>query len=206
LNLSKPGGESTLFVLLLLFVDVYQKHQLKSLDKEITTKTNTLKSTTDLDKILTIQNQLNTLPTLQSKTPVSSRLLGYVQQITPSGVSISSLNIDYVAQTINIVGSTDSLTTVNKLADTLKFTTYKLSDNTQNNAFSEVVLSSFGTGDKGASYTIDLKFDIALFDASQNVTLVVPGIITTRSEMSKPSALFQVQSNSTTNKNTGDEE
>lgn len=193
-----------LFVLLFLVVNVAQKEHLKHLQNDINSSKKELQSKTDLAKILTIQNQLNSLPSLRQDNPVASRVLGYVQQLTPQKVSISTLTVNFADQTMKIEGSADSLATVNTFADTLKFTNYattsegKMSDSTL--AFKEVVLANFAVAsgnsqdkNKAATYTITLKYDKAIFSGDKDVVLQVAKQITTRSETEKPAAIFQTK-------------
>lgn len=192
------GGVS-LAVLGLLFFAVQgaQRKYSKDLSKDIKVESAKLEAIPDLNKILTIQNQLNSLPGLHDKKPVASQLFTYLKQVTPANVSIANVQVDFDAQTMTITGSADSINSVNTFVDTLKFTTYTASGTDSTNAFSAVVLSSFGRDDKGASYQVNLKFDPLIFDATKQVTLTVPkGKITSRSETEKPDALFQPLSNS----------
>lgn len=191
------GSAFLIFIMLLVGVQVIQKNYSKSLSEDIKTESAKLTGTKDLNKILTIQNQLASLPALHDQKPVATRLLDYVKQITPAKVSTSSMNVDFDTQDITISGSADSISTINKFVDTLKFTGYKAVNNTTKeektgNAFSAVVLSSFGRDNKGASYQVAFKFDKEIFLGNNKVTLVVPaGKITTRSETEKPESLFQ---------------
>jgi hypothetical protein len=241
--LSITIASSALLVLILLFlaVAVFQKKHLNDLSRDINTNSQKLQSTSDLTRILTVQNQLNSLGTLYQSQPVTSRLFGFIQQVTPNAVSISELDLDYAAQTLSIKGDTNSIETINKYADTIKFTTYAdgpakgvwvanssykakdvvndggvlysaLTDHTSGSdnepghgtnwkgswktlpsAFSSVVLSSFSYGDKGVGYQISMKFDPAIFNASNNISsLMVPAnFITTRSQIDKPNELFK---------------
>lgn len=188
-------GLSALAICILLFlvVNVVQKKHLSDLNKDIQTYSTQLQNTQDLEKVLTVQNQLNSLTSLHDAKPVASRLAGYLSQVTPAQASISSLKLDFSAHTIIMDGTADQLSSVNKYVDTLKFTTFTTKDETKKgNAFSNVVLSGFSRGEK-TTYSLSLSFDPAIFDGNQEVTLTVPRIITTRSETEKPSALFQSQ-------------
>ncbi|MGZ6005301.1 MAG: PilN domain-containing protein [Candidatus Saccharimonadales bacterium] len=194
------GAALTLLILLFLVVDVFQKAHLKDVNTDIATNTSKLQSITDLNKILTVQNQLNSLPALHAQKPVASRLFNYIGQVVPAKVNISSLNLDFTQKVIQLNGTADSISTVNKFVDTLKFATYA-SGGSNKKAFSNVVLSSFSRSDKDASYAINLNFDSAIFDVSQNITsLTVPNIITTRSELDAPTTVFGAQP--TSNKGT----
>lgn len=196
-----------IFVLLFTVVNVVQKEHLSNLDKDITKSKNELKDRPELAKILTIQNQLNSLPGMHKQKPVASRTLGYIQQLTPQNASISLLTVNYTDQTIKIEGSADSLATVNTFADTIKFTKYttKTTDTASQVsdpklAFSEVVLANFAVvndnnkdKNKAITYSITLKYDQPIFSSDNEVTLQVAKQITTRSETEKPSAVFQAK-------------
>lgn len=182
-----------LVVLLLSTVYVVQKKNLSDLNRDIKTNSDQLKSTQSLNKILTVQNQLKSLPALHDKKPVATRMATFLSQITPSAVSISKLTIDYSLHTIIINGNTDTLDTVNTFADTLKFTTYtvKKSGVSGQHAFSKVVLTNFSRDKKGATYTLTTSFDPVIFSEASDVSLTVPNIISTRSAVEQPTALFQ---------------
>lgn len=209
------GAALGLLVLMYMAVAVFQKNHINDLTEDIKKGTSKLQSTKDLDKILTVQNQLNSLtctqdelqagqkPCLHDKKPVASRLFAYLPQLTPNTLNISNLDVDFSSNTINITGSADALSTVNKFVDTLKFTKFTYKDHPeQQPAFSSVVLSSFsvGTGDtKGVAYQLAANFDAGIFDASKDeVALVVPKQTTTRSELAKPTEIFNKSENSGT--------
>lgn len=187
---------SSVVLLGLLFagVNVIQKNHLNNLNKDIATGLKQLESTPNINKILTIQNQLQSLPGLHNGKPVSSRMFGYVQQLTPKDVKISSLAIDFATQKITISGTSGSISSVNKYVDTIKFTTYSTGDGEATDspkAFSDVVLNSFSVASPDVSYQISFKFDPTIFDVAHTVKLSVPAITSTRSQTEKPGALFE---------------
>ncbi len=189
-----------IMVALCLVVLVFQKKYMNDLSTDIKTYSRNLSNTGDINKILTVQNQLNSLTTLHQSKPDTTRLLPFLEQMTPSDISISTLNIDFEQQTIDINGSTKTDSTnpvasVNKFVDTIKFTNY-VSGGTKTKAFSAVVLTNLGRTDKVASYTIDFKFDPAIFDNTKKVTFEVPTQITTRSEIEKPGGVFDANTTS----------
>lgn len=160
-----------------LTVDVWQKKTLSDLTTDIKTYTSQLKATPDLNKILTVQNQLNTLGDLHTKKPVTSRLFTYISQVTPSQAGLNQLNVDFTGNTLTIGGKAPSLDVVSTYTDTLKATTYSLtgsSSDSKTHAFTNVVLTTFSRDATGATFTITCSFDPAIFDASNNVTLTVP--------------------------------
>jgi hypothetical protein len=183
-------------LIVIIFVGIIygtQKVTLGSLNKSIKTYSDKIKATPGLNKILTIQNQLNSLTALHDQKPVVSRLFTYLPQITPSGISISNISFNLSENTLSITGDAPSLISINKFVDTLKFTDYKTSSDSESaKAFSSVVLSSFSKSDKAASYNISATFQPDIFDSSFSaVSLIVPQITSTRSVTEQPDTLFK---------------
>lgn len=193
--ISSTVAAASLFFLVLMFVavSVFQRNYLRALSSDITKYGEQLKNVQDLDKILTVQNQLNSLPALYDQSPKTSRLFGYIQQITPNSATISELTVNFTDNKLSIKGTAVSLEIVNKFTDTLKFTTYKDASETQVNAFKDVVLTDFSRVENNTNYQIDMGFDPYIFDAKSSIsTLTVPvGLITTRSQTESPNQLFQ---------------
>jgi len=187
-----------LLIVLILIVDVWQKKSISDLNGDIKNNTSQLSSTQDLNKILTVQNQLNSLGPLHDKKAVAGRLFDYIATLTPANATISKLSVDYSKSTIQISGNADALSTVNTFVDTLKFTTYKASGSSvapATNAFSQVVLSAFGKTNTATTYTINASFDPVIFSETSNVDLTVPKITTTRSALDQPTDLFKQSGN-----------
>jgi Tfp pilus assembly protein PilN len=191
---------SSIALLLLLFsAGLLQKKHIKDLTNDINRESKTLQNKPQINKILTVQNQLGSLTALHNSKPAASRLFDYLNNVTPAQVSISSFDIDFAQNSATVTGTADALSSVNKFVDTLKFTTYKFdgadSEGGQK-AFSNVVMSSFGlsgvqnTG-QAASYSLTFLYDKNIFDVTKTVELSVPSITTTRSALEKPSDLFQ---------------
>ena len=199
-----------IFVTLLLFVDIYQKVHLNNLTNQINTSSSKLASNKNLNQILTVQKQLETIPKIEAQTPTTSRLFNYISQLTPSTATISTLNASFSANTITISGGANSLAVVNTYIDTLKYATYNNATNHTNNnkAFSSVDLSSFNYASNNSSsaslaqYTITANFDPILFNSSDNITLIVPKETTTRSILNQPT-LFKAGSQPATTVKTG---
>jgi len=163
---------------LLSIVYGVQKKTIADLNSDIKTSSSELQNTPDLTKILSVQNQLKTLPALHDAKPVASRIFGYMAQATPANATNSRTLVDFTAETINVSGAADSLNTVNLFIDRLKATTYhtESDEKTEKKAFSQVTLSSFGRDSKSASYTITCAFDRAIFSEADNVTFTIASI------------------------------
>jgi len=157
-------------------VNVVQKKSLSDLDADISKYSKQLKDTKDLDKILTVQNQLTTLTGLHNDKPVTSRLFTYVSELTPSQARLNLLTIDFASNTMTIGGEAPSLDTVSVYTDTLKGTTYSAKGITDSpNAFSDVVLTAFARTQAGATFTITCSFKPDIFDSQySNLKLKVP--------------------------------
>ena len=185
---------------LLLYVNVYQKNHISNLDRQIQSSTTSLKNTTDLSQALTVENQINTIPGLYKNNPVASRLFNYLSEIIPSQASVSSINLNFPTNSVTLSGNANNLITVTGLVDTLKSATYQISSTTPaQNAFSQVVLSSFGYSETGgATYGITADFAPAIFSNTNTVTsLSIPNVVVNRSTslFEEPSATNAQNSN-----------
>jgi Tfp pilus assembly protein PilN len=189
-------GVASLAVLSLSIMYTYgvQGAQLSSLNKKIKASTSSItqknKQVDDIGKVLTVQNQLVSLDSLHASKPIMGHIFDYLAKLTPSQVTISTLSVENnTVHTISVQGSTDTLETINKFVDTLKFTTFKTDkDAAEQQIFTGVSLSSFGRDKSGASYSILLTYDPIIFDNKYTVSnLIVPNNkITTRSELGRP--------------------
>lgn len=185
-------------VLLLILTFGYaqsKKAHIANQDKDIQELSDKFNSNTELTKILSVQNQLNSLPALYNGRPAVGRTPEYLDQVVPEGVRMGRFIIDFSLGTIEISGTAsgennvNALALVNSFVDTLKFTNYVAVDSEGNKseptkAFDNVVLSSFGRDDKEANYSLKLSFDPVIFDVTKDVTLTVPQLVTTRSSTS----------------------
>jgi hypothetical protein len=194
-------------LLILLGVDGLQRKHLSDLNHDITAETTKLQNEPHINQILTVQNQLESLTALHSAKPAASQVFNYLNDVTPTPVSISNFNIVFTTQTVTITGTADALSSVNTYVDTLKYTTYTTDTASKSSpAFSNVVLSTFSLNSasqdksQAASYTINLSYDKNIFDVTQKVKLAVPSETTTRSTLQQSSDLFKASSNPTAGK------
>jgi hypothetical protein len=163
-----------IFVFLVLTVHIFQRKNINDLTADIKTNSQKLQETPNLSKMLTVQSQLNSLTDLHDQKPMTSRMFGFMNQLTPKQASISSLRLDLTGNTVSITGDAASLDVVNAFVDTLKYATYQTgTDGDEKPAFSGVVLSNFGRNEKNANFSIDMTVDPAIFDNESNVTLNV---------------------------------
>ncbi len=195
-----------IFIIMLLSVGVIQKKQMNDAGKSLDSTNSQFKGKDNLGQIITINNQLQTLVGLHQNKNISSRIFGYLAQVTPTNVSLGKLDVDFGADTMTITGNADSQKTVNTFVDTLKLTTYSVgSGDSAHTAFPSVVESGFAINPTNVSYTIDLEFDPRLFannllDSQGNPQapqLTVPKLSSTKAATDDPtSTIFKAQSGS----------
>ncbi len=196
------SAASIVVLILLLSVDGLQKKHLSDLSNDIASETSILQNKPNIDTILTVQNQLESLTALHNGKPAAARLFTYLNELTPASVAITNFSIDFNAHTMTITGSADTLSSVNQYVDTLKLTTYTSGSSSQSkSAFSDVVLSSFAYDTDptdptaAATYTITLAYDPTIFDITKSISLSVP-TTTTRAQLQDPTDLFKAPSDS----------
>lgn len=190
-----------IFVLLFVGVQGVQRKLLSDLDGRIKVATNELKSTPELNKILTIQNQLGALTKLHDDKVVATRVFGYLQETTPSDVTISDYEVNFTESTMKITGQAPGLDRVNTFTDTLKFATFATGEDPagDDKAFSEVVLAQFSPSEGKFAYALTLKYDPKLFQSASEIVLTVPkGLTTTRSVIGQPTDIFKKNPDSVT--------
>lgn len=198
------GAASIILLLFLLSIDGLQKKHLSDLQNDINSEASTLQNTPNLNEVLTVQNQLESLTSLHEGEPAATRLFNYLYEVTPATVNITNLSMDFTQQTATITGTADALSSVNTFIDTLKYTDYTVKGTPgSKNAFSAIVLSTFnpatntnGTAEP-AEFTLTLSFDETIFNVTKNVSLTVPSLIATRSEVAQPTDLFTASPSST---------
>jgi Tfp pilus assembly protein PilN len=191
---------SVVVLVLLLSVDGLQKKHLSDLNNAIASETGTLQRQPNINTILTVQNQLESLTQLHNSKPAADRLFDYLNELTPAPIAITNFTADYDADTMTITGTADTLSSVNQYVDTLKLTTYTVSNSsTAKPAFSNVVLSAFGydtnptNPSEAATFTITFSYDKSIFDITKNISLSVP-TTTTRAQLQDPTDLFKASS------------
>lgn len=188
-----------LIALLFSITNFVQKNQIDQLSQQIQNDLETLSGTEDLSKILTVQNQLGSLPALHGSKTAINRLFVFMNQLIPADITVSDIEIDFESRVIRITGNAPLLEDVNRLVDTFKFAEYTSDEFTEPvKAFGDVVLQGSQRDDNQASYVIEGLIDEYLFDTTQkNLAMNVPSITSSRSELEKPSSLFDTNVDST---------
>lgn len=181
-----------IFILTFFTANVVQKKQLSDASKDVAKYTKELRSKPNVERIVTVQNQLKALVPLHQQKHITSRLFSYLPALTPVTVQVTDLSIDFTTNTILISGTSNSQQSINTFIDSMKFTTYKIGkDGEPQKAFSNVLETSFTLDENGgkADFTISTQFAPDLFSnnlGGEQPILIVPKLTTTRSVVEDP--------------------
>ncbi|HVO86108.1 MAG TPA: PilN domain-containing protein [Candidatus Binatia bacterium] len=186
-----------IFIVMFLTVDVVQRAQMNSAGKSVNQASAKLTSVPQVNQIITVQNQLNSLIQLHQSKHISSRIYTYLSQLTPTNVvTINKLDLDLTLNTMTISGKANSQSDVNAFVDTLKAATYTVNPGDKPKpAFSSVVESAFSISSTGINYTINIQFDPVLFqntydEKGKPVTPTLTVTPTNASSLNPSSTLF----------------
>ena len=182
-------------IVLYLTVDVFQKNHLNSVASQIKSESSSIKNDADVNKIITIQQQLKSLPSLYSNRNNPYEIFNILQQSTSKGITISTFNINYQTGALTFGGSADNLLDGNVFYNQLLYSTYSLEKGAQQPLFGGVTISglsgsSSSSTASGASinYTVKATVPVALFKTGANVAISVPNKDVTQSTLNQPSA------------------
>lgn len=188
-----------LVVLMALFVFVAQKVHLSSVQSDIDDNVTKINQIQDIDKVVTIQKQLDSLPTLHQDKTAIKRVLDLLNKLVPNSVSLNSVQLQAGdIKSIEFSGTGEDIKAVNTFADTLKFSTLKTTSDTSDqsqaqglSAFPDVKVISISPDDEGVTFTIEATFDVLLTSNVSEVTLTVPKITSSAPVTERPRALFE---------------
>lgn len=169
------------FIVLFSYVRIAQKSHIANLDKDINEGVQEIQKTENLDEIITVQNQLGSLPALHDKKVFGSRFIDYLTQLTPQDITISDVDLNFDETKLEIQGNAPSLSSVNKFVDSIKAAKYTVNnpENKKGTSFSNVVLEEFKVEDQKnvvvdnggpIAYTITMSFDSAIFQNIKDVS------------------------------------
>lgn len=194
-------------VVLLFMYTITQKVLISNLQNSIDKNVKTLQGEKDLDKILTVQNQLNALPELYKQKPATERVFGFINGLVPGGVELHEYKLDFTESTMTMEGGASTIKDINVFTNTLKYAKYRLKDGSDDqkkedelplaftNIVSNITASDRSSGSKddteGATFELTLNFEPALFDINQQkLELIIPAIESTNSATERPGGVF----------------
>lgn len=137
-----------------------QKALLGLTQRSIDRKVEELKRVENLDNILTVQQQMNSLSELEKQRLYYTTLLDIIPKLMPQNAALSSVDIEDSGSVL-ISGTANSLSTVNDFVNILDQA--KLVRNgVEKAAFSSVSLTSGVPAELGAAFEITLSYDSSL--------------------------------------------
>ena len=191
------------------YVYAVQSVHVLVLNEQIKKNSAELKEVDELDKYLTIQNQLDKLGDLHGNKAIYSRLMDYLVKLNPSppnGVTLTSLELAEEDKAITLNGNSASFESFNVFKDTLENAelTFNPSSESEDDEDAELkveklfddvlVESSSISRDLGEGivvFTVRLTYNPNAFSANlSNVSIRVPNIETTPSVQNAPRPVF----------------
>jgi hypothetical protein len=194
-------------VLLYLTVDVFQKNSLTSTANKITADSSQLQSNTNLNKIITIQQQLNSLPNLYKARNNPASILSYLGQVASPGITISTFTINYQTGALTLSGTAPNLLAGNVFYNTMLYAQYTTNGSSTggSNLFSNVMFSGLTSAPSGSSsgssssstsssnstvtYSATATMPSSLFLNGVNVHIYIPSKDVTKSALEQPTAI-----------------
>jgi Tfp pilus assembly protein PilN len=177
-----------LVVAMTLYVNVTQKTHSNNLTKDIAELSAQYQSSEDIAKIITIQKQLLALPELHENKPLISRVVTYLAVLTPEDVEFRSFDMSFENNQIIISGNGKTVPDVNVFANSIKNAIYTVGKDKENKLtpFNNVVLNTISSSEDGAVFELIFEFEPDIFTNGEDVTLTVPKIDSTSSEIERP--------------------
>jgi Tfp pilus assembly protein PilN len=176
-SLLVSGVFVALAVLLAIYVFAVQRLEINGAQSGIDEAHRQLGEVADLEKMLTVQKQLEAMPGLHSQKPAMDRLFDYLSAVVPTSISLSSIDLDISGDSrAEINGFAEDFPSINAFTDSLKsaVVTYEGGDE-QIQAFNSVVVESYGVDNNNTSFRISLQFEPRIFDNTlKGVKMTVP--------------------------------
>lgn len=193
-----------LTALLALMVYAWQGTMIGMIKSDITKKQNTLVAKPEIEKYLTVQNQLDMLKALHDEKHkiVYSRLLDFfplLNPAAPNNVGLSSVKIKQSDMSINLQGNTSSFQGVTTFKNTLENAKvlYKIDgEQKEVNLFTSVTLKSASLGQNNgrsnASFEFVVIYSPEVFGPNATeIQLNVPKLTISDSQSNAPNELFK---------------
>jgi len=200
-------GVVSLAILALLAVYVFAVQAFRGsvADADIKKGSEQLSSVADLNKTLTIQNQLTILDSLNSNKQVDSRIfdvLGAIIPPDPNKVQISNLSIDSAAGTVSIDGqAVSSYVALEVFKKTIEGSTLRYTDDqgekqsvpmASNISISDTSYGEDNSGNKMLRFTLSFKYAPELFSPLSkaiSIVITIDGNVTD-SYLGVPTSIF----------------
>lgn len=195
-------------VLLLVYIYAVQNIRGFSLDSQIKDRNAELSQVEDLSKILTIQNQLSVINSLNDNKNINSRIFDVVSAVVPpapNNVLISQINVDNEESTVTLEGQTLNFNSMEVFKKTLDSAIIVYTENGEQKEVKlastlnsgEVTYGSNANNEKVIVFTISFEFPDELFSPKLStiaIKLSVNGNVTD-SYLGIPRSIFTQRAN-----------
>lgn len=185
--------------LLFMYVNFAQQFQIGLMTQDIDRKAKELSDIKDIDKYLTIQNQLSSIGSLHGSKGIYSRLFeffGVLNPGPPNNVNLTGAQLITTDRSVMFNGTTASFESLNVFVDTLKNAqvTYQVEGSEEpitESMFEQVFVQNSGLGrtneEQVVAFTVRAVYRESVFGANiTEVTAKVPVITTTPSATQAP--------------------
>lgn len=199
---------AAVLILLSIYVFGVQLVRNQMSDGTIKSEYSKISKTTDLSKMLTIQNQLSELSQQYDSKTVTSRLFAVLSSTlpaAPNNISLSDISIDTTSNTITLQGQAPTgYIAVETFKKTIGMAVLNYKDSTNNgDSVSKSLASnisitntSYGedaSGNKVLRFTIGFNYDSALFASTSTDAIIRNGTVgnVTDSYLELPTSIFK---------------
>lgn len=192
-------GAAAVSALLFVYVTFVQQLQTNIVTGDIEKKAAELKAVPDVNKYLSIQNQLASLDALHSQKGQYSRLFSFMTSLNPgapNNISLSTLQLSTLDKAVVFNGSTASFESLNVFVDTLKNAQVKYkpagqAEAVQEPMFSQVLVQSSSLARLNNNSVVTFVVRATYLDpvfaiTNTDVTVEIPNITTTSSSTQAP--------------------
>lgn len=186
--------------LLWSYVTVVQGSHTANLEEDIDQLLSEYQSQEDVSKVLTVNSQLQALPSLHEEKSAMTRLSTYLAKLIPNDVTIDNIEIDLQSGTMGIKGLGKKTVSVDKFITTLKYAVYYVDPGESGESvavsrvFEQPKLERFGTTEKEeATFEVRTNFDPTIFNNAQDIILTIPKTSSDEVEFTTPEELLRLE-------------
>lgn len=159
----------TIAALLFAYVRIVQLQHRQNLQEDIDAALQKQKEFPEASKLVTIQNALKQIQTLQGNKTITSRSFSYIGSVTPVDIVYRSFSYNGDTSLLTITGTAPSTEKVNELANNIKSATYSYEKDDKEITGKPFTSSRFSSpiskneDDGSVSFTIEIGLASELF-------------------------------------------
>ncbi len=190
-----------LVVLLAMTVYIGQSLVIAQQSNQITENHKKLSAKPEIDKYLSIQNQLAAIDSISTSRSTYARLFDYLQQLNPAppyNISLYNFTVEKKTNVMKFVGGAPNFETVNNFKNAIenaRLSYFVGQDNKEIPFFPSVTISeanfSSGNGKAVTAFNFEVTYAPEAFDSQNAYTkLIVPRMVTSDADKNAPKEIF----------------